>query len=134
MTRQEFIIETLKPYFLDTTKCAIIRIGSGSFCMYRTEDGRKCAFGQHIRDEVYHESMETNEASNVITEFGVNILSDEAVNQNLTGEQWNTIQRIHDKVSGDSTYEYPPLNTFLEKCEQYCMVDLTELKNINITK
>ena len=61
--RKEFLEETVQFYSEDVTR----RATDGYHCMYRTEDGRKCAIGRHISDDKYTSRMEENSCvSNIV--------------------------------------------------------------------
>lgn len=51
-----FLEETIAYYSSDTSRRAIMK---SKQCMYRTTDGKKCAIGRHIPDELYASRMET---------------------------------------------------------------------------
>ena len=38
-------------------------------CLYRAEDGNKCAVGVHIEDHLYHAAMEGNNVATLLIEF-----------------------------------------------------------------
>lgn len=137
MDKQQFIINTIKPYLLDPSKCAFKvdpfededeDMASPIKCLYRTKDGLKCALGQHIRDEAYDIRMEESNASDVLKEFGHDILTEEADEMGFDGPQWDTIQRVHDKIAG--AYKKETFNAIVRECETACNVDLGELKEL----
>jgi len=128
-TRQEFILETLLPYFQDPSTCAWNE--SEERCEYLTSDDKKCAFGKHLRE--YDETYEGENADDLLKR-DEDILTDEATAQNLSGKQWNTIQAVHD-VWAKNKHSIGFINTIHVKgkilqCEQLCDVDLSELTKL----
>jgi hypothetical protein len=95
MTQHQFITKTLEPYFQDPDNCG----HDGKRCQYRTKDGKKCAVGQHIRDEAYSDTLEDNTASYILHPDRMDILTDEAIAQNLSISTWQCMQQIHDSIA-----------------------------------
>lgn len=93
MDKRQFILDTLLPYFVDPSTCGYTE---GS-CLYRTSDGRKCAFGKHIRDDAYTPDMEGETAFTL--HQGGNILTPEATAIGLSSSQWAAIQSVHDTLA-----------------------------------
>ncbi len=58
MTRKEFLDDMVAFYSEDVNRRAV---ESGA-CCYRTRDGRKCAIGRYILDELYNDSIEGKNA------------------------------------------------------------------------
>ena len=67
----DFLEDTVKYYSEDTSRRAVTIGGS---CYYRTDDGRKCAIGRHIPDELYDVSIENKGIDSII---GFECISDE---------------------------------------------------------
>jgi hypothetical protein len=124
MNKQEFIINTLKPYFLDKSLCATaLNEDSGTtVCRYRTADGRKCAVGQHIPDEKYDQKIEGDGISDEI----MDMMTKEAKQTISSQDEWTTIQLIHDGLAQNTK----DLLRRIYDCEVACTVDLTELKEL----
>ena len=94
-TKEEFVTETLIGYIEDPTTCSIDEDGR---CQYQTEDGRKCAFGKHLRE--YKKEYEGHSAIGLLSRYSHSeLLTDEAIGQDLSPKQWDLIQYFHDKVS-----------------------------------
>jgi arginine/lysine/ornithine decarboxylase len=121
MNRQDFVIKSLKHYFLNRELCSYSPGGSPT-CLYRGPNKTKCAIGQHIPDELYDSRMEAFGNFHLVMEA----LSDEAKAQGLNESQWMAIQSVHDGLASNSSL----LETRISHCELQCSVDLTELKNI----
>jgi len=77
----DFLEDTVKYYSEDTSRRAV---GNYS-CRYRTNDGRKCAIGRFIFDELYNEKIEEYSIDeifkhkcipNELKELGVSFLCD----------------------------------------------------------
>jgi hypothetical protein len=66
-------------------------------CLYRTEDGRKCAVGLFIPDDKYRESMENIWVPNVVRDYGL----EEFMPLNNLG--LSALQRVHDESAKDET-------------------------------
>lgn len=57
--RKEFIDDIVMYYSADVSRRAVVDLKDGdSTCKYRTADGRKCAVGRHVPDDVYDILME----------------------------------------------------------------------------
>jgi hypothetical protein len=93
MTR-EFILDTLLPYFLDPTTCAV----NGDACEYKTKDGRMCAVGKHIDPDKYSPAMQ-GDAGELFADFGMDILTKEAQEQNIPEDIWFVMQGVHDGLA-----------------------------------
>lgn len=123
--RQKFIINTLLPYFKDPSKLAVDGRGK---CRYKTEDGRKCAIGQHIDGRKYKERMEGNSAFALTRDYPNCFkpsFTYKATGFDLSNPDdrvaLNKIQRVHDFYPDDSEYH-------LEDLEEHLEIDLSELK------
>ena len=94
----DFLEDTVKYYSEDTSRRAVT-IG-GSYCYYRTDDGRKCAIGRHIPDELYDISIENKGIDDI---FEHNCISDEL--RELGISFLMNVQELHDSngywVSGE---------------------------------
>lgn len=64
MDRVKFVEDTVN--MLNAQGCFAI---SGSSCVYKTEDGKKCAFGLHIPDALYDPRMEGRRAVAVLCDY-----------------------------------------------------------------
>ena len=119
-TQKQFILDTLLPYKQDPKTCAI----EGT-CLYLTEDGRKCAVGKHMKKGKWQTKvMDVNGINDV---FGLDkVLKKSALKQGFTVEQWELIQRYHDKCASYSHIGL--MNLRVKKLEESLNIDLTELK------
>ena len=68
-------------------------------CLYRTNDGRACAFGLLIPDNRYCANMEEFSSSRIIEKYKLQDVIPEGLDHNDIRE----IQRVHDKHALDST-------------------------------
>ena len=89
----DFLEDTVKYYSEDISRRAV----NNYSCRYRTNDGRKCAIGRFIPDDLYNEKIEEHSIGEIfkyefipdeLKELGVNFLYD--------------IQHLHDN---DSNWE-----------------------------
>tara|TARA_R110000782_G_scaffold233623_1_gene319732 strand:- start:46 stop:411 length:366 start_codon:yes stop_codon:yes gene_type:complete len=91
-TQEQFIIDTLLPYKENPKTRAV---SEHEYCMYLTDDNRKCAVGQHLIEGEWQYFI--GAVSMVDTEYNISdILTDEAKEQNLSVEDWGNIQIYHD--------------------------------------
>ena len=119
-TQKQFILDTLLPYKQDPTTCAI-----DGACKYLTEDGRKCAVGKHMKKGKWQTKVMG--VVDMDREFGLDkVLKKSALKQGFTVEQWELIQRYHDKCANYSHIEV--MNFRVEKLEESLNITLTELK------
>lgn len=93
MTKKEFILETLLPYFKDPSTCAL----EGVNCSYLTTDGNVCAVGKWMKpgpwqfyEGSYEELIEKYEPKDFFKEeaFGM-----------LTDDEWEKVQSVHDSLA-----------------------------------
>ena len=122
MTKQEFIIKSLKPYFEDTSQCGwnpMLHQG-----VYTTNDGKKCAVGQYLNTDKFDKNSGTFHmlASNYV-DFN-DMFVDEAKNM-LLKDEWAGLQRIHDYLAED-ILDISDINEF----EMITDTNLTELKQM----
>lgn len=88
MTKEEFLLDTLEYYTADTTRRAVSETG---FCRLKTIDGRKCALGRFIPDEIYDEAFEKFTVGDLIEG---RILNDEIID--LDKQFLIKVQGLHD--------------------------------------
>ena len=84
----DFLENTVKYYSEDTSR----RAADNYSCRYRTSDGRKCAIGRHIPDELYNEKIEEHSIFEI---FKYECIPDEL--KELGGIFLCDIQYLHDK-------------------------------------
>lgn len=68
-------------------------------CQYLTEEGNKCAFGLHLKEEYLTDNIEGSSASDVLSYWVESPLKDEAREANLSPDQWDAIQVLHDTAA-----------------------------------
>jgi len=101
MTR-EFILNTLLPYKEDPSTCGFNPKTQG--CFYKTEDGKKCAVGKHMLEGEWQKCADG--AETLFNDYDKNqFLTKEALEQDLTVEQWDSIQQYHDAVAQKDSKE-----------------------------
>jgi hypothetical protein len=128
-TRQDFILDTLRGYFLDPSTISINP--DTGFCMYRGPNGTMCGIGKHIPDDKYEPKMDTEYGVENLLKSWPNCLSAEMVEQNLNPVQLATIQTIHDNLQNAiKTQVFGDLKHKITNCEKDCEVDLQELRDI----
>jgi len=97
MTKQEFIIDTLLPYFKDPSICGYNE--KTYACQYQTMDGRRCALGKWVRDEKIKSVISCGDAEDVFTNYSQSdILKSEAIDI-LNEDEWMIVQSIHDNLA-----------------------------------
>ena len=120
-SQKQFILDTLLPYKEDPKTCAI----DDDRCEYLTEDGRMCAVGKHMKKGQWQ--TEFMDVSGIDDVFGLKkVLKKSALKQEFTVEQWELIQRYHDKCADYA--HIGVINFRVEKLEESFNIDLTELK------
>lgn len=72
--------------------CASIDTRNGYDCMYRSDDGMKCAAGLLIPDSVYRDEFEGNEIDNLLLEYPSVAEALVGINAELVSD----MQRAHD--------------------------------------
>jgi len=94
-SKRDFILETLLPYKLDPSTCAI---DSSGYCEYLTEDGRKCAIGKHMLPGIWQKYSRPLVA--LFMEYNKEeMLTKEANDMNLKNIEWYAIQHYHDSIA-----------------------------------
>lgn len=98
MTKKETIVRLVAQNIIDQGGFAMQNGG----CKYRAADGKKCAIGGLIPDEMYNSNMECNSARSLLSYYS-------ELKKYLTEtygvsdpEFWLKLQiRVHDKLAGD---------------------------------
>jgi len=120
-TIRQFILDTLLPYKEDRSTCAIDK--ETKFCMYLTDDGRKCAVGKHMKEGSWQQY--TGDAITLLNKFtACEILKEEAFNMDISDEGWKLIQLYHDNLSLNRVAQ---TNKYVRALEGYFETDLEEL-------
>lgn len=95
-SQRKFILDTLLPYKKDRKTCAM----QDNLCVYLTEDGRKCALGQHMKPGPWQKSE--SGVYGVFEKYGSEeVLTKKAFDQKLENIVWNKIQAYHDNLSSE---------------------------------
>ena len=111
--KRQFIMDTLLPYKEDPSKCAIV----GGKCKYLTEDGKKCAIGKHMKEGVWQ--YYTTPIFSFVDKLE-DILTEEALAQNISLLEWVFIQKYHDFMTSNPIENMNKIVSILE--------DKTDLK------
>jgi hypothetical protein len=91
--KRQFILDTLLP-FVDGERPTATE-GIISSCRYLTKDGRKCAVGLHMLEGKWqHEQVSAELLFNKYPKE--QILTSEALDQNLKYNEWYAMQEVHD--------------------------------------
>lgn len=94
MTKKEFALRQIAPYYKDPSICGYTSEG----CLYRTSEGKSCVFGKNLLEDRYDRSFEGRYASTLLEEFGEDILIPESRGI-LTPGEWDKLQGIHDSIA-----------------------------------
>lgn len=101
-TPKEFALAQIAPYYKDPSTCGVDE--ENQQCCYLTEDGRKCVIGKNLLHPEYFFQNDNADLSivDILEEFGEKrVLIPEAIGI-LTIEQWESLQELHDAISGIS--------------------------------
>lgn len=132
MSKEEFIIQTLKPYFLNPSICGVDVKGD---CQYITPCGKKCAVGRYMVGGPWVETelnIEQLVDGSQGPEFTLEqMLTEEANSVGLSPIEWGLIQQIHDtlaRIKNDySDYQYTFCKNRLSNLETEMNINLGEL-------
>lgn len=119
---REFILETLLPYKQNPSICAVI----DDNCLYKTEDGRKCAIGKWMKEGEWQNYQ--YDIEDLLKDMNINlqdILVDKATKMNLSLANWQRIQQYHDIISCN---QHGTSNTIVSSLEENLDIKLPELK------
>lgn len=93
----EVLNETVEYYSEDTSRRAVVRVGSSRTCEYLTSDGRMCAVGRCIIDP---ENVPSVGDGNNTFYFGVkDRITFKPEYQGLPDDFWAELQELHDSES-----------------------------------
>lgn len=96
MTKKEFALSQIYPYYKDDSLCGIV----GTSCGYLTPDGKMCVLGKNLIDPGDPRFMGLP-ADEIFEKFGQDILKLE-VRGILSVEEWQTLQTMHDTLANGS--------------------------------
>lgn len=124
MNKQEFIIDQLKPYFLNRDICG----WEGSQCSYLTSEGKMCVAGKNMIDP--KEWTNCNNSIDLILAdtTQAKVFKPESCDI-LNTNEWQLTQRVHDNLARPTLSFYSIL-TAIESLERASLTDLTELKEL----
>ena len=101
MTKKEFALSAIRPYYLDPSTCGY----EGNSCVYLTTDGRMCILGKHMIDPGNWTKQDT--AFNIFKSYlQKDVLKPKFVDI-LSREEWGSLQFLHDTIArdGDNSHE-----------------------------
>lgn len=123
MTKKEFALNAILPYFIDPTTCGYDK--EMDSCVYITEDGRKCVAGKYMLESVlskWNRSIGSilmeNDQSDVFKPEFVGILTD---------NEWKSLQLIHDGIA--SGFD---ITNFCENSNLFTLEELENEKTKNL--
>lgn len=118
MTKQEFIILQLKPYFLDPSTCGF---ENERGCINLTADGRMCVFGKNLVDPSQSFNPSNLDAKQSILKSESRGILDK--------QQWSLMRRIHDDLAGN---DKKSLQYEILRLEEIAGIDMSELKKLTL--
>lgn len=97
MTKKQFCLEQLAPYFKNPKLCGYEE--TIEVCRYKGDHGTMCVFGKNLIEilPIY----EGNNADCLLERYGQDILKPEARNI-LLNKEWKFMQNIHDSIATSS--------------------------------
>jgi hypothetical protein len=122
MTKKEFIIEQLSPYFINNKTCGYDE--SKKQCEYKTAAGLMCVAGKNFAE--YKKEYEDNPIKDILEQYGQIIFKPEAQSV-LTDREWAYMQQIHDGVA---QWDVCDVIERIELLEKESKLELQELKDL----
>jgi len=121
MTR-EFILNTLLPYKEDPSTCGYDI--HEKLCLYLTNDKKRCAVGKHL---IEGEHLKYCGNVNELFDFyeKEDILTQEALDQDLPDFVWTAMQDYHDSIA--MKRDKVLLNAYVKKIESSTRFEFPEL-------
>lgn len=121
---KEFLIKSLLPYKENPQLCGY---ENGKGCVYLTKDGRKCAIGQYIKENV--DTTDIGDVTELFEEYKpFNIMTDEWLKQNVSRQIAINMQLYHDFIAGDMNYTHIQINNVVNELENLTGFNLDKLK------
>jgi len=115
---KEFLLKTLLPYKNNRELCGY----NGLNCLYLTDDKKKCAIGQYMKEGHWqHTQVGVSALFEKYTEK--EIMSDEWVNQNIPLEVAVAMQGYHDSIAQNNIIS----KFYIDKLVYHTGFDLKEL-------
>lgn len=97
MTKKEFALNAILPYFIDPTTCGYDR--ETDTCVYITEDGRKCVAGKYMLESAL--TNWTCSIGNILNENHQSEVFKPEFVDILTDKEWRSLQLIHDAIASN---------------------------------
>jgi len=101
MTKEEIINDTIAYYNEDPSRRATL--GNSTNCVYRTKEGKNCAFGRYMKDKylqlpICNDILMIDELIQDIEEVeNINDLLVEKVHGHSNSKFWLSVQNLHDE-------------------------------------
>jgi len=102
-TKREFILSTLLPFKKDPSTCGYENSG----CVYLASNGNKCAVGKHMKEGAWQKECSATYGFLLTKYKKEDFLTDEALEQDLTYEEWETMQHYHDRLAASLDTNIP---------------------------
>lgn len=126
-TNQQFILDTLLPYKVDPSTCAVSPQGG---CEYLTKEGKKCAVGKHMKKGKWQQY--SGYFANIKSNFNVEeVLTKNALKQNLSDSVWITMQEYHDTIARNTLAvlnNSENINAIVDELEKITELKFSELR------
>lgn len=118
---KQFILKTLLPYKEDANNCAYME----GRCKYLTEDGKKCAIGQHMKEGEWQDFE--GDVRNLLIEYNrSHIFTEEFLSHDLDLELMVNMQQYHDYTTDKPAKKH--IDNVVKMIELKLGIDLDELK------
>ena len=118
---KNFILKTLLPYKQNKDLCGF---SSEGYCVYLTEDGKKCAVGRWLKKGKWQTA--DSDVETLFRHHTDAILLKPAYDMGFTVSQWGSIQRYHDEIA--SSRPKSVINFVVSVLERKFDIELNELK------
>lgn len=97
MTKKEFALNAIAPYFKDPSLCGI----QNGTCLYLTKDDKMCVAGKYMLPEILKDSNKLGSICYIFLKYDFDqtkIFKPEVVDI-LNAKEWENLQRIHDGIA-----------------------------------
>lgn len=103
INKRQFILDSLLPYKLDSSKCGMNEYKS---CLYLTKDGKKCAIGQYMKDGKWQEEQAS--IKTIWSEYRnhlKDVFTEDFLSSGLKLEEMDAMQQYHDNLAKDDIWQ-----------------------------
>lgn len=128
MIKEQFIINTLKPYFLDHNLCGYETYDN--ICSYLTLEGKTCAVGKWLdkNNPNYKKIIHSNTTVIPIDDsYGLDNVLVEDAKYILNIVEWRCVQNIHDALAKGDKHK---VKSFIISLEELTNINFAELKEL----